>query len=78
MIKAYILIVADPAMTRQVADEIRRIPQVVECHQVMGPYDIVAELEVENLTDIPPILGERIRKIQGIHSTTSLVTLPEP
>ncbi|GBD12824.1 hypothetical protein HRbin24_00840 [bacterium HR24] len=77
MIKAYVLIVADPARTPQVAEEIRKIPGVVECHQVMGPYDIVAELEVENLTDIPPILGERIRKIEGIHSTTSLVTLPE-
>ncbi|HXG42977.1 MAG TPA: Lrp/AsnC ligand binding domain-containing protein [Dehalococcoidia bacterium] len=77
MIKAYVLIVADPARTRTVADLIRQIPGVVECHQVMGPYDIVAELEVENLTDIPPILGERIRKIEGIHSTTSLVTLPE-
>jgi len=78
MIKAYVLIVADPAHTRQVAEEIKRIPQVVEAHQVMGPYDIVAELEVENLTDIPPILGERIRKIEGIQSTTSLVALPEP
>ncbi|GBD14257.1 hypothetical protein HRbin25_00129 [bacterium HR25] len=77
MIKAYVLIVADPARTKMVAEEVRRIPQVVEAYQVMGPFDIVAELEVENLTDIPPILGERIRKIEGIQSTTSLVALPD-
>ena len=43
----------------------------------MGPYDIVGELEVENLTDVPPIRGQRLRVIPGIESTTSLLTLPE-
>ncbi|MBI1885470.1 MAG: Lrp/AsnC ligand binding domain-containing protein [Chloroflexi bacterium] len=76
-IKAYVLVVSDPGKTRKVAEEIRLIPGIVETHEVMGPYDIVAEIEVENLTDIPPILGEKIRKIDGIQSTTSLVTLPE-
>jgi len=58
-------------------EAIREIPGIVEMHEVMGPYDIVAEIEVESLTAIPPILGERIRKIDGIQSTTSLVTLPD-
>ncbi len=76
-IKAYVLVVSDPGKTRMVAEAIRHIPGVVETHEVMGPYDIVAEIEVANLTDIPPILGERIRKIEGIQSTTSLVSLPD-
>lgn len=76
-IKAYVLVVTDPGKTRHVAEELRNVPGVVEMHEVMGPYDIVAEIEVANLQDIPPILGERIRTIQGIQSTTSLVTLPD-
>jgi len=35
------------------------------------------EIEVETLQDIPTILGEKIRTIDGIQSTTSLVTLPD-
>jgi DNA-binding Lrp family transcriptional regulator len=50
---------------------------VKESHEVMGPYDIVVEIEVEDLAEIPPILGEGIRRIDGIESTTSLVTFPE-
>ncbi len=76
-IKAYVLVVTDPGKTRYVVDKIRQIPGVVEMHEVMGPYDIVAEIEVSNLQEIPPILGERIRTIEGIQSTTSLVTLPD-
>ena len=42
----------------------------------MGPYDIVAEIVAENLTEIPPILSGEIRTIEGIQSTTSLVAFP--
>jgi DNA-binding Lrp family transcriptional regulator len=43
----------------------------------MGPYDIVVELNVESLQEIPPLLSDRIRPIPGIQSTTSLVTFPQ-
>ena len=76
MIKAYVLIVTNPGATRRVATILSEIPQVVTVHEVMGPYDVVAELETESLTDIPPILSEQIRTLDGIQSTTSLVAFP--
>ncbi len=77
MIKAYVLIVSNPGATRRVAEALREIPNIVELHEVMGPYDIVVELEADSLTDVPPILSDRIRTIEGIQSTTSLVAFPE-
>ena len=77
MIKAYVLIVTDPGATRRVVQKLADIPDIVELHEVMGPYDIVAELEADSLTDVPPILSDRIRTIEGIQSTTSLVAFPE-
>jgi DNA-binding Lrp family transcriptional regulator len=76
MVKAYVLIVTSPGATRRVALSLKGIKCVTEVHEVMGPYDIVAELEVDQLTDIPPILAERIRTMEGIQSTTSLVAFP--
>jgi DNA-binding Lrp family transcriptional regulator len=75
-VKAYVLVVTDPGKTRRVMQAMSEVPSIVEMHEVMGPYDIVAEIEVENLQDIPPILGGKIRALEGIESTTSLVTLP--
>lgn len=77
MIKAYVLVVTNPGATRDVVSAISQIPGVVELHEVMGPYDIVVELEVESLRDVPPILSDKIRSVPGIESTTSLVTFPE-
>ena len=76
MIRAYILIVASPGETQAVVDALAGIEDIKQAHQVIGPYDIVAEMEVEDLADIPPILSERIRTIAGVESTTSLVTFP--
>ncbi len=76
MIKAYILVVADPGATQIVYDALHKVKGVTQCYQVMGPYDIVAEIEVEDLADVPPILGSHIRTIDGVENTTSLVTFP--
>ncbi len=77
MIKAYILVVANPGATKDVYTALQQIEGVIECHEVMGPYDIVAEIKVENLSDVPQILSDRIRTVPGVESTTSLVTFPE-
>jgi DNA-binding Lrp family transcriptional regulator len=77
MVKAYVLVVTNPGETKNVFLAARAIPGVVEAHEVMGPYDIVIEIEVESLSDVPPILSDKIRVIPGIESTTSLVTFPD-
>lgn len=77
MIKAYVLIVTNPGGTRRVAQALSDIPGVEEVHEVMGPYDIVVELVVSSLSEVPPILADRIRTIDGIQSTTSLVAFPD-
>ena len=77
MIKAYVLVVTNPGETKHVFHSIEAVPGVTECHEVMGPYDIVVELKVQLLSDVPPILSDKIRSIPGVESTTSLVTFPE-
>jgi len=77
MVKAYVLVVTNPGETKNVYTAARAIAGVVEAHEVMGPYDIVIEIEVPSLSDVPPILSDQIRTIPGIESTTSLVTFPD-
>lgn len=76
-IKVYVCVQTNPGQTKNVYAALKKVPGVVQCHEVIGPYDIVAELEVANLTDVPPILSQRVRTIPGIDRTTSLVTFPE-
>ncbi len=77
MIKAFVLVVTQPEATRKVAQQIRALPHVLEVHEVMGPYDLVAIIETETLQQVPGILADRIRTLDGIQSTTSLVAFPQ-
>ncbi len=77
MIKAFVLIVVDPAKTVDVYNQLRTVDGISEVYQVMGPYDIVAVVEVANLTDVPAVISRHIRAVQGIESTTTCVTFPE-
>ncbi len=77
MIKAFVLIVVDPARTVEVYDQLRAVEGIAEVYQVMGPYDIVAVVEVPNLTDVPSVISKHIRAVEGIESTTTCVTFPE-
>ena len=76
MVKSSVLIVTAPGATRHVAVALRDLAGVSEVHAMMGPYDVVVELEVANLTDVPPLLADTIRTIDGSQCTTSLVAFP--
>lgn len=77
MVKAYVLVVTDPGATKKVFDALAKVKGVTEVHEVMGPYDIIVEIDVASLVDVPPILSTEIRAIPGIQSTTSLVSFPD-
>ena len=76
-VKAFVLIVVDPAKTVTVFEQLRAVSGIAEEYQVMGPYDIVAVVEVPNLTDVPSVISRHIRAVDGIESTTTCVTFPE-
>jgi DNA-binding Lrp family transcriptional regulator len=76
-VKAFVLIVVDPAKTLSVYEHLRAVEGISEVHQVMGPYDIVAVVDVPNLSDVPGVISRHIRAVDGIESTTTCVTFPE-
>jgi DNA-binding Lrp family transcriptional regulator len=75
-VKAYIMIAADPGQTTKVLAALKEIDAIAEVHEVMGPYDIVAKLDVFGLSEVPFILSTRIRAIPGVQNTTTLVAFP--
>lgn len=69
---AYILINVEPARTRQVVDQLRTVPGAI-VHEVLGPYDVIVELEADTQEDITGILRQRIRPIDGVTNTVTCV-----
>ena len=73
--KAYVLVTTDPAKTRTVIAKMREVPGIKEANEVMGPYDIVAEVEIDRVSDMSMILRQHIRAIEGVQATVTSVSI---
>jgi uncharacterized protein with GYD domain len=69
-VNAYILINAEPERIQEVVERLGTIPGGI-VREVVGPYDVVVELEADTQEDITGILRYSISPIQG---TTGAVT----
>ena len=69
---AYILVNVEPARTQAVVQQLRSIPGTV-VREVLGPYDVVVELEADTQEDITSILRNRIRAVKGISNTVTCI-----
>ena len=67
---AYILISVEPAKTQEVIERLERVSGG-HVREVLGPYDIVMELEAGTPEDLTEILRHRIRPINGVTNTVT-------
>ncbi|MCX7613613.1 MAG: Lrp/AsnC ligand binding domain-containing protein [Caldimicrobium sp.] len=68
-IRAYVLINTQIGQTQKVAEELKRVPEVKKMDVIMGPYDIIVEIEVPNYEDISKLLLEKFQNIPAINHT---------
>jgi DNA-binding Lrp family transcriptional regulator len=76
MSKAYVLIGTDPSKTKVIVTQLREIPGIREVNEVIGPYDVVAEVDIREMSDMTTILRQKIRSIEGVKSTVTCVAMP--
>ena len=72
-VNAYILINVEPERTRAVLERLQNIRGSV-VHEVLGPYDMVVDLEADTPEDITAILRNKIRPIHGITNTATCIS----
>ena len=71
---AYVLLNVEPARTQTVLDRLRAIPRAL-VREVLGPYDIIVELEADSPEDITAILREKIRPVAGVTTTVTCIRI---
>ncbi len=72
-IKAYVLINTKIGKTTEVARMLAEMPEVLKLDVIMGPYDIIAEVETEDHDSLSHTV---MRRIQGIDAIQHTMTCP--
>lgn len=65
------------SLYREVAGEIAKIPEVVECHFTTGPYSMLIKLYATDNHHLMQLLNDKIQQIPGVTETETLISLEQ-
>ena len=71
MVSAYVLILTEVGRAAAVAKSVAQIAGVIESHYVIGPYDVIARAEMENLDRLGHEIVARIQQVDGVDRTVT-------
>jgi len=77
MATAYVLINCDLGYEEQVIEELKHLSDVKEVHGTFGAYDMVAKVESDQITTLRETITWKIRKIDRIRSTLTLMAVED-
>ena len=71
--KAYIQVSVEPGNTRKVLSDCLKVPGVVEGHVVLGPFDVMLELEQASVSELMQTVEQKLHNITGIQRTSTVI-----
>lgn len=65
------------SMYKEVVEQFRAIPEIVECHFTTGPYTMLVKLYVRDNEQLMDLLNNKLQGIHGVVSTETLISLEQ-
>jgi len=75
MTLCYVLMSVEVGSEEKVLEEVRKLPNVKECHRVYGIYDVIAKVEADSMDGLKEIITWKIRRLNGVRSTFTTVVM---
>ncbi len=71
------ILLRDPSDSERVLNELRNIPEIVECHLTTGNYDMFIKLYTHDNAHLLRVIHEKLQPI-GIQRSETMVSFNEP
>jgi DNA-binding Lrp family transcriptional regulator len=71
----YVLINVELGSEEDILKEVRKLPNVKECHRMYGIYDMIAKIEAESLDTLKQVVTWKIRRLPGVRSTVTTIAI---
>lgn len=75
MVHAFVLLKTAAGSSPAIVEELRDLPAVHVAHVVAGPYDVIAELEAEEVYELLELVSNTIRPMEGVLDSKTYVAL---
>lgn len=75
MVHAYVLAKTGTGESDAALNAIRELPRVVDAHIVAGAYDIIAEVEVDDVYAVLQTASSEMQSLDGVRETRTYIAL---
>ncbi|HXZ90953.1 MAG TPA: Lrp/AsnC ligand binding domain-containing protein [Candidatus Dormibacteraeota bacterium] len=75
MALCYVLLNVELGSEDRVLNEIRKVPNVKDCHRVYGVYDMIAKVEAGTMDSLKELVTWKIRRLEGVRSTLTAIAI---
>ncbi len=72
---AFVLLNSELGQESTVETSLKDVPEVKEIYPVYGVYDYIVKLEAAGMSELKDIITNKIRRIQNIRSSLTLITV---
>jgi DNA-binding Lrp family transcriptional regulator len=73
--KAFILIETAVGKNREVVSNIQQLKGIKSAESVTGPYDVIAVIEADNMTEIGDVITAKLHTIDGVSRTVTCLVV---
>ena len=78
MVTSYTLARVEPSKDTSVYETVKALPGVTEVITTYGEFDLIIKIEVESLAALDDFVFNKLRVIEGMESTTTLISANFP
>ncbi|MCI4338785.1 MAG: Lrp/AsnC ligand binding domain-containing protein [Thermoplasmata archaeon] len=71
----FLLVEVEVGKLEDVLRRMQAIPGVIEVHTVTGPFDLIVKVQAPHINEALDTVVHKIRRIPGLKSTETLVTV---
>ena len=65
------------SMYKDVVEQLKHIPEVVECHFTTGPYTMLVKLYARDNEQLMELLNGKLQSVHGVVATETLISLEQ-
>jgi DNA-binding Lrp family transcriptional regulator len=76
--KAFVLLNTELGQEASIAETLAGVEEVVGIHNLYGIYDLIIEMEAESMDKVKEIVFNKVRRLEHVKSTITLLTYGEP
>ena len=76
--KAFVLLNTELGMESKITEALKGVDEITNIYSLYGIYDIILEMEADTMDRIKEVVFNKVRRLDNVKSTITLLTYGEP